>query len=163
MDNGDIIVNAEEFFITTHTSMNGSGGMSTYTIYHFNDIISVRLDKDGVLKWARNINKAQTGLTNSSYTSIPVDETTYFFINCSDNIKKLSADRIAFKQTKAKKSNLYMISIDKNGAFDFEKLIDDKDSKVYYKVNDGVVNLNDRTVILPGKKKKNTRILKIKF
>ena len=163
MDNGDIIVNAEEFFITTHTSMNGSGGMSTYTIYHFNDIISVRLDKDGGLKWARNINKAQTGLTNSSYTSIPVDETTYFFINCSDNIKKLSADRIAFKQTKAKKSNLYMISIDKNGAFDFEKLIDDKDSKVYYKVNDGVVNLNDRTVILPGKKKKNTRILKIKF
>jgi len=163
MDNGDIIVNAEEFFITTHTSMNGSGGMSTYTIYHFNDIMSVRLDKDGDLKWARNINKAQTGLTNSSYTSIPVDETTYFFINCSDNIKKLSADRIAFKQTKAKKSNLYMISIDKNGAFDFEKLIDDKDSKVYYKVNDGVVNLNDRTVILPGKKKKNTRILKIKF
>ena len=163
MDNGDIILNAEEFYITTHTSFNGSGGMTTYTIYHFDDIISVKLDKEGNLKWARNINKAQTGFSNSSYTSIPVGETTYFFINCSDRIKKLSADRIAFRQTKAKKSNLYMIKIDKDGHFDFKKLIDDKESKVYYKVNDGIANINKKTVILPGKKKKNTRILKIKI
>lgn len=163
MENGDIILNAEEFYITTHTMMSANGGMSTYTIYHFDDIMSVRLDKFGTLKWARNINKAQTGFSNSSYTSIPSGESTYFFINCSDSIKKLSADRIAFKQTKADKSNLYMITIDKNGDFDFKKLIDDKDSKVYYKVNDGVVNTEKGTVTLPGKKKKDTRILKIKI
>lgn len=163
MANGDIIINAEEFFITTHTSTDANGNMRTYTIYHFNDIMSLKLDKEGNLKWARNINKAQTGFSNSSYTSIPVGESTYFFINCSDNIKKISAGRIAFKQTKAKKSNLYMITIDKDGNFDFKKLIDDKESKVYYKVNDGIANINNKTVILPGKKKKNTRILKIKI
>lgn len=163
MANGDIVINAEEFYITTHTSMSSNGNMTTYTIYHFNDIMSAKLDEEGNLKWARNINKAQTGFSNSSYTSIPVGESTYFFINCSDNIKKISADRIAFKQTKAKKSNLYMIVIDKDGQFDFKKLIDDKDSKVYYKVNDGISNIKNQTVILPGKKKKNTRILKIKI
>lgn len=161
--NGDIIINAEEFYITTHTTMNGNGGMTTYTIYHFDDIMSLKMNKDGDLIWARNINKRQTGFATSSFTSIPVGDNSYFFINCSDNIKKLSADRIAFKQTKAKRSNLYMIKINNDGKFDFEKLIDDKDSKVYYKVNNGNVNLNDQTVILTGKRKKNTRILKLKI
>jgi len=158
MDNGDISVNAEEFYSKTHTSTNGS-----YTTYHFDDIMSLRMNSEGDLKWARNINKRQVGFLNSSYTSIPVGEDSYFFINCSDNIKKLSGDRISFKHTKAKKSNLYMIKINKDGNFDFKKLIDDKESKVYYKVNNGNVNLNNQTVILTGKRKKNTRILKLKM
>lgn len=162
MSNGDVVVNAEEFYVTTHTMMSSTGGMRTYSVFHFNDIISVRLNKEGKLKWARNINKSQTGFGNSSYTSIPVGESTYFFINCSDKIHKLSQDRIAFSQTNAKKSNLYMVSIDESGDIDFKKLIDDKESKVYYRVNDGVINLNNKTVTLPGKKKKYTRILKIK-
>ncbi|WP_179345410.1 hypothetical protein [Winogradskyella ursingii] len=161
MANGDIIVNAEEFYVTTHTSMSANGGMRTYSIYHFNDIMSVRLDKDGNLKWARNINKTQTGFTNSSFTSLPVGENLYFFINCSDKIKKLTADRIAFKQTNAKKSNLYMIMINEGGNIDFKKLIDDKESKVYYKVNNGNINIDNQTVILTGKRKKKTRILKL--
>jgi hypothetical protein len=163
MANGDIVLNAEEFYITTHTSTSPNGGTRTYNVYHFDDIMSIRLSKDGELKWARNINKRQTGLSNSSYTSITVGEDSYFFINCSDKIKKLSADRISFKQTKAKKSNLYAIKIDQNGDFNFKKLIDDKESKVYYRVNNGNVNLNKKTVILMGKKKKNSRILKLKI
>tara|TARA_B110000003_G_scaffold230767_1_gene233020 strand:+ start:143689 stop:145245 length:1557 start_codon:yes stop_codon:yes gene_type:complete len=162
MDNGDVIVNAEEFYITTVSYSKSEGG-GTRFVYHFDDIISLRLDNDGNLKWARNINKRQTGFDNSSYTSIPVGEDSYFFINCSDNIKKLSADRISFRQTKAKKSNLYMIRINQNGDFDFKKLIDDKESKVYYKVNNGTININNQTVILEGKRKKYTRILKLEI
>ncbi|MGS2727285.1 hypothetical protein ACU8DI_11810 [Psychroserpens sp. BH13MA-6] len=161
MANNDIVVNAEEFFITTHTSMGANGSMRTYTVFHYNDIMAMRLDADGHLKWARNINKAQVGTINSSYTSLPVDESTYFFINCSDNIKKLSADRIAFKQTSSKKSNLYAISIDAEGNFDYKKLIDDKESKVYYKVNNGLANVNKHTVFLLGERKKNGRIIKL--
>ena len=163
LDNGDVIVNAEEFYITTHTSMSANGGMSTRTIYHFDDIMSLKLDKEGNIKWARNINKRQTGFVNSSYTSLPIDGDSYFFINCSDRIKKLSADRISFKQTKAKKSNLYLIKINKNGEFDFKKIIDDKESKVYYKVNNGNVNLDNQTVILIGKRKKKSRVLKLEI
>ncbi len=163
MDNGDIVLNAEEFYITTHTSTDADGGTRTYTVHHFDDIMSLRMDKDGDLKWARNINKRQKGYGNSSYTSITVGEDSYFFINCSDRIKKLSADRIAFKQTKDKKSNLYAIRINNTGDIDFKKLIDDKESKVYYSVNNGNVDLDHQTVILTGKKRKNVRILKLKI
>ncbi len=163
MEDGDIIVTAEEFYITTHTSMGANGFSRTSYVYHFNDIMSLRMDKEGNLKWARNINKRQTGTVNSSFTSLPVGQKTYFFINCSDKIRKLNADRIEFKQTKAKKSNLYMVVINEDGSFDFKKLIDDKDSKVYYQVNNGDININNQTVILIGKKKKNTRILKLKI
>lgn len=163
MGNGDIVLNAEEFYTTVHTSMGTNGSMRTRIVYHFDDIMSVKLDKDGNLKWARNINKRQTGFGTSSFTSIPVAQDSYFFINCSDNIKKLSADRISFRQTKAKRSNLYMIKINQDGDFDFKKLIDDKESKVYYIVNNGNINLDNQTVILPGKKGKNTRILKLRL
>lgn len=161
MANNDVVINAEEFYITTHTTMGANGSMNTRTVYHYNDIMSIRLDPQGNLKWARNINKAQTGTTNSSFSTLPVDDKTYFFINCSDNVKKLSADRIAFKQTSSKRSNLYAISIDGNGHFDYKKLIDDKESKVYYKVNGGVTNMDKETVFLLGERKKNGRIIKL--
>ncbi|WCO00977.1 hypothetical protein [Psychroserpens ponticola] len=163
MANNDIVVNAEEFFITTTSYMDSNGNWKTRTVYHFNDIMAMRLDGEGNLKWARNINKAQVGTVNSSYTSLPVEESTYFFINCSDNVKKISADRIAFKQTSSKKSNLYVISIDKDGNFDYKKLIDDKESKVYYKVNGGVTNINNQSVFLLGERKRNGRILKLQI
>lgn len=163
LDNGDVIINAEEFYTTTHTSVSADGDMKTRTTYHFDDIMSLKLDKEGNIKWARNINKRQTGFKNSSYTSLPIGGDSYFFINCSDRIKKLSADRISFNQTKAKKSNLYLIKINKNGEFEFKKIIDDKESKVYYKVNNGNVNPDNQTVILIGKRKKKSRILKLKI
>ena len=56
-----------------------------------------------------------------------------------------------------------MIRINQNGDFDFKKLIDDKESKVYYKVNNGTININNQTVILEGKRKKYTRILKLEI
>ena len=161
LDNGDLVINAEEFFITTHMVSNGNGGFTTITTYHFNDIISSRIDTNGNLLWARNINKAQTGFKNSSFTPITVDKTTYLFINCSDKIKKLNGDRIAFGQSSAKKSNLYCIMIDSNGKIDFKKLIDDKDSKVFYKVNNGTVSEKGNEIIFLGKKKKDSQILKI--
>lgn len=163
MNNGDIILNAEEFYITTVTSTNSNGAVTTRTVYNFDDIMSIKLDAEGNLIWSRNVNKRQTGFSNSSFTSIASGEKSYFFINCSDNIKKNKLGNLYFRNTSAKKSNLYAITIDNDGEIDYNKLIDDKESKVYYRVNNGTVNLNKKTVTLLGKKKKNTRILKIKI
>lgn len=163
MANNDIIINAEEFYITTHSSMNANGGWTTSTTYHFNDIISVRLDGDGNLKWDRNINKAQTSLKTSSFTSLPVGESTYFVINCSDKISKTKNGRVYFPQTSSKKSNLFVIKVDEKGNVEYKKLIDDKDSKVYYMVNNGIPNLNNKTIFLQGVKKKNRRIVRLQF
>lgn len=84
-------------------------------------------------------------------------------MNCSDKIKKMDGNRIHFRQTSSKKSNLYVISLDDNGGFDYQKLIDDKESKVFYKVNQGIITPNKEEVILLGKKKKLSRIIKVKI
>lgn len=163
LDNGDLVINAEEFFTTTQSISNGNGGFTTYTVYHFNDIISARINTNAEMLWARNINKAQIGFKNSSFTSITINDTTYSFINCSDKIRKLNGDRIAFGHSSAKKSNLYCIMINNDGKMDFKKLIDDKDSKVFYKVNNGIIPENNNEIIFLGKKKKSSQILKIKI
>ncbi|CAM1346295.1 hypothetical protein [Tenacibaculum crassostreae] len=161
MTDGDLVINAEEDYITTHTMSGPNGVMTTTTIQHYDDIISFRLDKTGGLKWARNINKAQTGYDNSSFTPLSVNNKTYFFINCSDKLKKLRDDRIQFKQTSAKNSNLYAISVNGDGAYEIKKLIDKKDSKVYYKVNNGIVSNKRNEVILLGKRNKDSQVLKL--
>ena len=163
MPNGDIVISAEEDYITTHTSFGANGSMTTRSVQHYDDIIAFRINNQGGLKWARNINKAQTGYKNSSFTPVSINEKTHFFINCSDKLKKLRDDRIQFKQTSAKKSNLYVISIDGNGKFNFKKLIDKKDSEVFYKVNNGITSQSKNEVILLGKRKKKSQILKIEI
>ena len=163
LENGDISLNAEEYIVTTRMVQTGvgAGNLHTETIYLFNDIIALRLNQDRSLKWARTINKSQEGLDITSYTSLSVDESTYIFINCSDRIKRLRNDRIEFKDTSAKRSNLYMIHIDEKGDFDYQSIVDDKDSKVYYKVDSGIPNPLKRTVILVGDRKKKGRILRV--
>jgi hypothetical protein len=61
----NIIINAEEFYITQnsqyHSNPNGSGGRwTTVTTNHYVDIISAKMNAQGDLIWARNINKHQT-------------------------------------------------------------------------------------------------------
>ena len=122
----------------------------------------MRVAPNGNLIWARNINKAQVGFKNSSFTPMTIGKTTNLFINCSDNVRKLSGGRLHFGRTSAKKSNLYCIKISNDGTLDFEKLIDDKDSKVFYKVNNGSISDNKNEIIFLGKKAKNSQILKLK-
>lgn len=163
MSNGDLIISAEEEYITIQTTYSADGNFRTRTIHHFDDILTFRLNKDGDIKWARNINKNQTGFSNSSFTPISTENTSCFFINCSDKITKLENNRIHFRQTSSKKSNLYCIYINNDGEIDFEKLVDDKDSKVFYKVNNGTVSKNKDEVIFLGKRKKNSQIIKVKI
>lgn len=162
-EDGGIIISAEEDYITIHTSVGQNGMVTSYTVQHYDDIISLKLNSNGDLLWSRNINKAQTGDNNSSFTPVSVNNKIHYFINCSDKIRKLDNNRIHFRQSSSKKSNLYAITLDTSGNFEYKKLIDDEESKVYYKVNGGVITPSGDEVILLGKKKKNSRIIKIKI
>ena len=159
MENGDLIVYAEEFY--TKTILNGNG--SSHTYLNYDDILCLRMNKEGDLKWARNINKSQKRSINSSYSAITVGENAYIIINCADKMKKISGDRLEFKQTILLNSNLYMVKIDREGTVDYQKIIDAKESEVYYKVIDGIENLKNKTIILTGENGYKTRILKLQF
>src|SRR5690606_20879134 len=122
---------AEEFYIRTHTSYGANGMVSYYHTYHYDDIVSAKLNTSGDIVWARNINKRQsTGNDESyiSYTSTAKDGNAYFFINTGDKIKKLKNDRIQFGQTSVKKSNLNIIKINESGDFDYSEVLNDKDN-----------------------------------
>lgn len=161
-ENENVIINAEEYYITSYYVSSGTtGGGYWRTVYHWDDIISVKMNKNGDLLWARNINKAQTNYKNASFISTINNNKVYFFLNISDKIKKLSNERIGFKQTSTKKSNLYVIEIDENGEFKYQKLIDDKDSKVWYDVSSANLSSDLNSIIIQGSKKKYKRILKL--
>lgn len=160
--NGDIIFNAEEFYVTSHYMTTPNGGGTMRYSYHYDDIVSARINPNGEIVWARNINKRQSTSGDSSYisyTSTAVGNDAYFFINTGEKVKKLSNDRIQFGQTSAKKSNLNIIRINEKGDFDYQEILDDKDNEVPFMVSNGV--LSGDSVFFIGRKGKKKQLLKV--
>lgn len=165
-EKGDIVINGEEFIIVTYyvAGVNGMPG-HWVTQHYYNDIVAVKIGSDNSLKWARNINKnqfAENRFNSHSYFSTLVNGKDYFFVNLSDNIKKLRNDRIVFHGKNPKKANLYVIVIDENGNMDYKKLLDDSESEVTYNVKDGVFKgVEKNSVIFQGRKGTNKRFIKV--
>ncbi len=165
-ENGNILINAEEQYETSSSyPVAGPGGGFQSNAYgrtteHFDDILTVKLNSEGDILWARNINKSQTGI-NGSFTSTFINNEVYYFINTTDKVKKLSNERINFKNPKLKESNLYVIKIDEKGKLNYKKIIDYKDSEVWYRVSDQIVFPDLKTIIFLGFKKKKKQILKV--
>jgi hypothetical protein len=166
--NNDIVFNAEEFYITYTTTTMGMGmnaSTRTYPIYHYDDIVSAKMADNGDLVWARNINKRQAsgvyGDPFISYTSMVKGDNTYFFINTGEKVKRLSKDRIQFGQKSAKRSNLNVIRINKDGDIDFKELLDDKDNEVPFLVSEGAVTTTGSSVYFIGRLKKKKQLLKL--
>jgi hypothetical protein len=146
--NGDIIFNAEEFYVTSHYMATPNGGGTMRYSYHYDDIVSARINPNGEIVWARNINKRQSTSGDSSYisyTSTAVGNDAYFFINTG--------------QTSAKKSNLNIIRINEKGNFDYQEILDDKDNEVPFMVSNGV--LSGDSVFFIGRKGKKKQLLKV--
>lgn len=161
---GEIVLNAEEFYVTTQTMSTGNGGTTTRTIYHYDDIVSAKLNQSGDIVWARNINKRQQTSGDESYisyTSTLKGNDTYFFINTGEKVKKLRNDRIQFGQTSTKRSNLNVIRVNENGDFDYKEILDDKDNDVPFMVSTGAIMTDEPSVYFMGRKGKKKQLLKV--
>ncbi len=94
--NGDVVFNAEETEIYIPER-------STQSRKTYKDIISCRINEEGKLIWARNINKFQQAwLLNNikffSYTATFKDNEFYYLVNASDEIKRLDNNRRELKE-----------------------------------------------------------------
>ncbi|MDI1254767.1 MAG: hypothetical protein PSV16_01595 [Flavobacterium sp.] len=161
---GEMVFNAEEFYIVTNYHYSPNGGSTTTTTYHYDDIVSAKISTSGDIIWARNINKRQsTGGDESyiSYTSTIKDDNAYFFINTGEKVKKLRNDRIQFGQTSTKRSNLNIIRINQNGDFDYQEILDDKDNEVPFMVADGAISGSGNEIYFLGRKGKKKQLLKV--
>lgn len=154
--NEEIILNAEE---TYYTSSNDN------VTRYFNDIVSVKINNENKVIWARNINKKQASndlFYNSfnSFSSINLNNNTYFFINAKEKINTISKNRIEFKDTfLTKNSNLNLIRIKENGDFDYLKILDDEENIVPFMVSKGIVI--DDSIYFFGCKNKEKQLLKV--
>src|SRR5690606_21340433 len=97
-----------------------------------------------------------------SFSSTVIGNDTYLFINCSDKIRKISNDRIEFKQGNGKNANLYAIKIDHEGNYTFKNIVRAEDSDVpYYVKHDIPMSLDGSEMVFIGSRKSKKQFLKI--
>ncbi|MFD0932768.1 hypothetical protein ACFQ0R_09205 [Psychroflexus salinarum] len=162
----NIIITAEEYTIVNPNfsqqnmffSERSNSGLRKKNVHHYDDILSIKINSNGKILWSRNINKRQTGTLKSSFISAYVNGRMHYFIN--GNLKELKDGRFEFIQAGSRKSNLYLISIDEFGVKN-QKLIEDKRSKFWYDVRNGITSLDLKSVIFQGIKKRDKQIIKI--
>ena len=160
----DIIVSAEEEEITASSSGVGIGvGTKTKLTYEYDDIICAKMNRDGELIWARNINKDQKRSDEDnfyiSYTSMIKNDSPFFFINANEEVKKLNDGRIEFGSVSKDKSNLNVLRIDAAGNFEFQKILTAEENSIPFMVSKGIIIEND--IYFLGRKGKNKQLLKV--
>lgn len=149
MEDGSLLFNAEEFFVTESMQSNASGGRVRIERFHHNDIVSVKLGPDGDLQWARNINKTEVTQGDgayASYTSYTKDGQTYFFVcTSSEEPQLIGRERLVFKQGMSRSRNVFVIRLDTSGELSYEKIIDDKEARLPLMVSRPFIDsVNDR-------------------
>ncbi|MGQ3677477.1 MULTISPECIES: hypothetical protein [Tenacibaculum] len=165
---GGMIITAEEFFITTTYVHNQYGGYTRIS-YNFDDIIVIKLDREGKLVWARNINKAQT----SNYFSDPLmsfgtaqyNNDKYLILNAHKKMGELSGGRIKFRESflwnaTKNNTNLYIVKLNPNGDFIYKSLLSNKDEETSFNCR-FIEQVSDNELILYGQRKNKKQFLKI--
>ncbi|WP_273568879.1 hypothetical protein [Maribacter halichondriae] len=164
-NDGSILYNAEEYFVTTSVQSNSSGGRVKVERFHHNDIVSAKLSASGDVAWIRNINKAEVTQGDgayASYSSISKDGKTYFFIStASENPQLLSGERLLFKQGLSRNRNVFVIQLDKAGKISFEKLIDDKDARLPLMVSTPLINDSNDNLLFYAKRGTKKQLVRV--
>ncbi|MBM1105373.1 hypothetical protein JQC67_04385 [Aurantibacter crassamenti] len=166
-NDGSILFNAEEFFVTNSVQSNSSGGRVKVERFHHNDIVSAKLNASGDIVWVRNINKAEVTQGDgayASYSSYVKEGKTYFFIATSaENPQLMSGERLLFKQGLSRNRNIFTIQLDENGKISFEKLIDDKEARLPLMVNIPLINTDKDQLLFYAKRGTKKQLVKVGF
>jgi hypothetical protein len=163
----DLILNAEEEYTVTtayggYSPYGGVSVGSTRDTYRYDDIVSLKINQNGDLIWARNINKKQYQTTEDfyvSYSSMIKENENFFFINSGEKPKEISNSRIEFTDTRKNKSNLNLIRIKENGDFDYQEILDHEQNEVPFMVSRGIII--DNSIYFLGRRGWKKQLLKI--
>lgn len=165
--NHEVLFNAEEYFVTEGLEQSGSGQRVLAKRFHYNDIISVKLDATGAMDWARNINKSEVTQGDgayASYSSFHMGGTSYFFIcTASKQPQLINKERLIFKQGAGRNRNVFMISLDENGEMSYEKVIGNKEARLPLMVSKPLKNLEENKMLFYAKKGSKKQLVKVAF
>ncbi|MEM9866931.1 MAG: hypothetical protein AAF765_04515 [Bacteroidota bacterium] len=163
----EIFFNAEEYFVTNSLQTTGAGQRIKIERFHHNDIVSAKLDKTGDAVWIRNINKAEVTQGDgayASYSSYIKDGKTYFFIcTAAENPQLINNERLIFKQGLSRNRNVFLISLDKNGKMEYEKIIDDQEARLPLMVSKPLKNVSEHNMLFYAKRGSKKQLVKVAF
>uniref|UniRef100_UPI00404AFD5C hypothetical protein n=1 Tax=Flavobacterium sp. TaxID=239 RepID=UPI00404AFD5C len=149
--NGNTIILAEEFYITQNyvsTGMNGGGYMTT--IYHYDDILILKFDKNGEINWGRSIFKRANV---SSYNAFLKDDKLHVILNSGKNLTEKSDGRTKVSKGWFESSALYDFTYSTDGNVEYNKIQDNKEN-TYYLPFYGTYNLDTFIMMSDGGRRK---------
>ena len=162
-----ILFNAEEYFVTNSLQVTGAGQRMKVERFHHNDIVSAKLDSNGDLLWTRNINKAEVTQGDgayASYSSYNKDGNTYFFIcTSSENPQLINGERLIFKQGLSRNRNVFLISLDKSGVLDYEKVIGDEEARLPLMVSKPLIDTVGDQLLFYAKRGNKKQLVEVVF
>ena len=106
----------------------GQFGGTTTTVYHYDDIFVLKINKEGQLVWGRSIFKRST---SPSYNAFLKNDKLYIILNSGKKLLKKKDGRTKVSQGLFESSSLYNIIFSKNGEVVYEKIQDNK-RKTFY-------------------------------
>ncbi|WP_232625238.1 hypothetical protein [Pareuzebyella sediminis] len=160
----NILFSAEEYFVSKGEDIS-SGHTQITERYHYNDIVLAKLNAQGDMEWARNINKTevtQGDASYASYTAFGKGEDMYFFINSGENPQKIGNERILFKQGYSRNPNMFVIKVNAEGNLSYQKLVDDKEVRLPIMVSRAYIDKSNDNLLFyakRGTKKQMIRVL----
>lgn len=106
--------------------------------YTYKDMMLLKLGNDGAFEWGKNISKNQfanrTGRYHS-FNSIHANNFTYYFFN---SVRENNEDgELKFSGSNFRKQSFYVMRFDKDGNFDYKKLIDNEDLDLPIQIRNG--------------------------
>ncbi|MDX1327410.1 MAG: hypothetical protein R3299_06860, partial [Arenibacter sp.] len=163
----NILFNAEEYFVTSSVQSDPTGSRVKINRYHYNDIVSAKLNIDGDMLWARNINKAEVTQGDGAYTSyssLTKGDNTYYLISTgAENPQLLPGERLFFKQGLGRNKNVFMIMLDKDGKISYEKVIDNHEARLPLMVSKPLIDDVDKSMLYYAKRGSRKQLVKVKL
>ncbi len=164
-DDNAILFNAEEYFVTNSVQANSSGGRVKVERFHHNDIVSAKIDANGNMVWARNINKSEVTQGDgayASYSSYTKGGKTYFFIStATENPQLLNNERLIFKQGLSRNRNVFVIELDEQGKMSYEKIIDNAEARLPLMVSKPLMDNQTDEVLFYAKRGSKKQLVNV--
>jgi len=166
-DDKHILFNAEEYFVTKSTQVTGAGQRVRVERFHYNDIVSVKLNPEGDMLWARNIKKTEVTQGDgayASYSSYTKNGNTYFFIcTASENPQLINGERLFFKQGLSRNRNVFLISLSNEGILDYEKIIGNREAKLPIMVSKPLIDVAHDELVFYAKRGSKKQLVQVTF
>lgn len=160
---GSIILSAEEYWLEEIRTYSSRGGYTTHYIWHYNDIITMKINADGELGWIHKLPKRQQGGRGRgglSFVMYTMKGSHYYFY--LDNIKNLnlSVDKEPAVHQDGAGGFLVYTKIDDDGKLSKGKIMDLREEEVRIYGSD-FERVDETQIVTRAQVKKLSKILSL--